>query len=805
MTRREIILNEIQKVRNKFYKYNNIKFQNDDDFEGILKLFGLQNSKKDIYFFIYTKVDNVSYRFFVYYLNNTYSEIFTQDYELVGSSGFDHILSDASFFGKAFIQGATFGILRSKTVQSVDFKNISVDTSEIYNVVFVKGILSFMLKDNKGRVDLETKFIKEKENNNLFFQTLATLLKDISLELNKKDKEFNEAYTKILELFKEDKLSESLSIIDKYLAKDNEDFTLHFYKAIALHDTEQPIEAQRHIELSLSLFQEIFGSLEESERWDDEIFSLYAELKDANSKINYELKNCERALWEVNDAYFLTRNTSDKAEYKESREEILNSFMGDISNLEFHKRRIIYIEKELPSFKPETILPLRIDRLESFVFPPSHPLKGELYVGHPLQPNYYYPLDEYEQLLFESQFVELNHLLQCLGASEIRSERIKGSLEFNESEMKSSNKSDAHFNQKVEGGNKLQSGNLERDLERKSSEEDEQYYKNRSEKGKRMVSIQRLTPQKAPYTPEGLVWYNHNETWQKLAQQRLQGGLNYYEMIISSNSVRVINEREKSKINSDYKMLISGGYKNAIVNSKGSKESEKKTETEKDIMNALNKEDTNEWKLIVDFAPVEELASETISLDTDIQNTPAIETAEYNENELKYIDDIKFAIEDDGIIDDDERRMLERNQARYKISEERAKELEDEVLKQNEYTAEELEFIEELNFILDHDGDIDDGDRRILLRLASRLDITELRAKELEEGVLMSREASTEFTEQEQEYIKELNFCLEEGPEISRSARRLLDRVVESLGISEERAREIEEEIQAKLCDSEND
>lgn len=73
------------------------------------------------------------------------------------------------------------------------------------------------------------------------------------------------------------------------------------------------------------------------------------------------------------------------------------------------------------------------------------------------------------------------------------------------------------------------------------------------------------------------------------------------------------------------------------------------------------------------------------------------------------------------------------------------------------------------------------------------------------EGVLMSREASSEFTEQEQQYIEELNFCLEEGPEISRSARRLLDRVVESLGLSEERAREIEEIVQDKLCDSEND
>ena len=62
----------------------------------------------------------------------------------------------------------------------------------------------------------------------------------------------------------------------------------------------------------------------------------------------------------------------------------------------------------------------------------------------------------------------------------------------------------------------------------------------------------------------------------------------------------------------------------------------------------------------------------------------------------------------------------------------------------------------------------------------------------------MSREASPEFTEQEQQYIEELNFCLEEGPEISRSGRRLLDRTIKSLGISEERAAEIEEIVQAQ-------
>ena len=804
MTRREVVLNEIAKVKFDLAKYNNVLIRGDNNIDDFIKSFELESriDLKDVNLVLFKNIDNINYRLFVIIDDEIVINIF-------GKKNLD--TSEATWksiadIGKTIFKERKFALKKGRDIlENYFITPISFKIPEIENVHYDDDKLSFSFNNGKNEVDFNLKYIRESDSDDKLFRTIASLIKNVSVSLNERDIKYMSVYQDIENLLGDKEYEKALSLIDEYIKHDDEDLGFCLYKAFALFYKGEFLDAQKHIELSFNLFNDHIASLENIEKWDDEVYSLYAELKELSSKVKLELKKYDKALWEINDACFLTRDISNKANYKESREEILDSFMSGISDLEFHKRRIIYVEKELPSFKPETILPLRMDALNFLVFPPSHPIKGELYVGHPLQPNYYYPLDEYEQLLFESQFVELNHLLQCLGASEIRSERVKGSLEFNESVMKSSIKSDAHFNQKGEGSNKLQSGNAERNLERKSSEEDEKYYKNKSEEGKKMISIQRLTPQKAPYIPEGLVWYNHNETWQKLAEQRLLGGLNYYELMISSNSVRVINEREKSKINNDYKHLITAGYKNPVVNAKGSKESEKKSESEKDIMSALNKEDTNEWKLIVSFAPVEELTSETISLNTDIHNAPAIEGADYNENELKYIDDIKFAIEDDGKIDDNERRMLERNQSRYDISDEMAKELEAEVLSKNEHKDEELEFIEELNFILDHDGDIDDGDRRILLRLASRLGIAEQRAKELEEGVLLSREASPEFTEQEQQYIEELNFCLEDGPEISRGGRRLLDKTMKSLGISEERAREIEGIIQAKLCDPEND
>ncbi len=813
MTKSDIFLNEIAKLKFDLAKYSNVLTRDDDNFDDFIRLFEFDevDDLKYIHFVLFRQLDFITYRLFILNRNN----LVVNDYKVTDSDAFHKTWSLISLTGQNIFESVslkkldrdtlkdTFKNMRRKKLDIDSLKNLGcqsfkLNITQIDKVIYKNGKLKFSFNNGKADYDYNSAYIKEKGNDDKLFETIASLIENISVSLNEKDEDYRIAYQCIEDFVDNEEYEKALSLIDKYTERDDDNFNLCYYRAQILYRKGEFLAAQKQIESSFYLFYDSVGDLENMEEWDDDTYSLYAELKELSSKVNCKLNNYDKALWEINDAYFFTKNNTEKLNYKESREEMLNSFMEDISNLEFHKRRIIYIEKDLPSFKPETILPLRIDSLESFVFPPSHPLKGELYVGHPLQPNYYYPLDEYEQLLFESQFVELNYLLQCLGATEIRNERIKGSLEFNESEMKSSNKSDASFNQKGEGGNKLQSGNIELNIERKKSEEDEQYYKSRSEKGKRMVAVQRFIPQKSPYIPEGLVWYNHNETWQKLAEQRLLGGLNYYEMIISSNSVRVINEREKSKINSDYKMLISGGYKNAFVNAKGSNESEKQTESEKDIISALNKENTNEWKLIVNFAPVEELASETISLAADTRNTPVLEDIVYTENELKYIEDIKFAIENDGMIDEDERRMLVRNQIRYNISDKRAKELEEEVLNKNKYTAEEQEFIDEVNFILDHDGDIDDGDRRILIRLASRLGISEQRAKELEESVLISRGESPEFTAQELEYIEELRFCLEESSEISQSARRLLDRVSKNLGISEDRAREIEQIVQAE-------
>lgn len=106
-----------------------------------------------------------------------------------------------------------------------------------------------------------------------------------------------------------------------------------------------------------------------------------------------------------------------------------------------------------------------------------------------------------------------------------------------------------------------------------------------------------------------------------------------------------------------------------------------------------------------------------------------------------------------------------------------------------ELTTEDEEYLEELKACLEEDGEISSKERRLLDRLRNRLGISVERAEELEKSL-----QEMQLTEEEKEYLEEYQACLEEG-EISSKERRLLDRLRDKLGISEERAREIEGSI----------
>ena len=71
-------------------------------------------------------------------------------------------------------------------------------------------------------------------------------------------------------------------------------------------------------------------------------------------------------------------------------------------------------------------------------------------------------------------------------------------------------------------------------------------------------------------------------------------------------------------------------------------------------------------------------------------------------------------------------------------------------------TSEEQEYLEEIKACLEEDGEITSKERRLLDRLRKSLGITEARAKELEDSI-------DDLSDDEKEYQEELEACLEDG------------------------------------------
>ena len=130
--------------------------------------------------------------------------------------------------------------------------------------------------------------------------------------------------------------------------------------------------------------------------------------------------------------------------------------------------------------------------------------------------------------------------------------------------------------------------------------------------------------------------------------------------------------------------------------------------------------------------------------------------------EQEYLEDAVAYLEDDGVIDQKERRLLDRTRQKLGLSEEQAKRLEEEARKliensmQGELTPEEAEYLDDVRVYLEDDGVIDEKERRLLERVRQKLGISEERAKELEEKLLASYEGSAN-TDKEAVQIKKMD------------------------------------------------
>jgi hypothetical protein len=103
----------------------------------------------------------------------------------------------------------------------------------------------------------------------------------------------------------------------------------------------------------------------------------------------------------------------------------------------------------------------------------------------------------------------------------------------------------------------------------------------------------------------------------------------------------------------------------------------------------------------------------------------------------------------------------------------------------NAFSVKEQEYLENLKEFLEDDAEITPRERKMLDRIRQSLGISEERAAELEASL------KPQLTEDEQEYLEMYREYAEKG-EITEKERRKLDRFAQALGLESERVKEIE-------------
>ncbi len=447
---------------------------------------------------------------------------------------------------------------------------------------------------------------------------------------------------------------------------------------------------------NVSQYKELFGEDEEM----NFIYGLSAEY-DGTYK---EYKEVYKHLFNRDISNFIFHTKEDVDEVlRIAKDKLSKNFL----NYDYNDRRFLVIDSSMSYLDSENFIVLPKDNLPKGIqFPLGHPQERELYVCHPYNHSLYIPYESSEFELFKDKMDELRVVLQAMGAVSIKISDVKDSDEHNNDKN--------HIVVKGSVNAKINKANGEFD---QKSESDE-YAKLRQE----YTIKSTLEPQRMPYIPDGLVWYPHQADWQRLFELR-KGGLKSDCIRISTEQETKISKQKRLDLKADFQALIS--KVNVGVNT----DTDSKFETK-----ALSV-----WKLDVEFASLEELRErENAANNVDQPALTAtiadpIPAAELTDEEMKYMEEVKFCLEDDDQIDAKEHRLLERFRAKYSISEERAAELESmltgsakEVL-----SAEEQEYCETVAEYA-ADGELSETDLRLLARLASSLDIVPEREKELQ-------------------------------------------------------------------------
>ncbi|MEB3013293.1 tellurite resistance TerB family protein [Capnocytophaga gingivalis] len=431
----------------------------------------------------------------------------------------------------------------------------------------------------------------------------------------------------------------------------------------------------------------------------------YKEYLSLSAEIYKKNNNFYKAAQAYDDLRSLDKgNLESFSQYGREKQNNYNNYLTHFKELPLRERNIITISNTDKLFKSNHITLLNIEQLPAINFPMSHPKVNQTYIAHPYKADTYLPIESYDYELLNDRMDEFFYILQCLGATSITIETIK----------KENNEGEKNLNIGTNIGGSKEGIGVELDAK---------YSKAASTSLSKYMGLERaqtFNPDKRPYIPKNTIWFHREPRWQRLAQQRLEGGILTYTERISSSENQRLNKEEIIDINAELKTLLYS------VKAGVQYEKEEKLQQNEEFSFSIN----------IEFKPIKEFLGETDIIDIiaeEIIQTP-VQLPTTNDNEARYLEEIHIMLEDDGVIDERERMILERIRERYNITPERARELEAQAIAGQELTSEEQEYLSEYKNSL-QDGAISEKERRLLNRLAMALGISEERIIEIEKLV----------------------------------------------------------------------
>lgn len=375
-----------------------------------------------------------------------------------------------------------------------------------------------------------------------------------------------------------------------------------------------------------------------------------------------------------------------------------------LKNVEYSKRQFLFVSSSTEAiagrFDDKLQCVFAIDELPAIAKFSNHPQPNMLYYAHPAQNWYYLPYEGAEDALFKDKVNDFFRLVQCLGATEIKYESLKGRVAEKDTATDMTIGAEANYKAvKVSGEYQRKKGRTQGNTSKRQEQR-----------------VLQFSPTKAPYVPDDISWLSVDPEWQSLKKQRLEGNMLQYSIRISSYKTMNLST---SRVDS---VVASCENLGAKVKGYYSKQRQGKS----------HREEETEWEISVTFKSLKDLPPmmDEVRMERGIDDHRSVaEISSYTEGEIEYLNEYKEMVAD-GEISERDRRFLNKIMNATGITPERAKELEASLAAPS-LTKEEQEYLDEYREII-AEGTISPRDQRYLDKLKQTNGISESRAEELE-------------------------------------------------------------------------